>query len=129
VLLGDCAPDAGPDQEPGSVTVSEHQIGIFGCLELGMFAEFVHHLVSGAQDFEIGQHNFLHSLYDRIAGVRDGIVGFAFQPEQRPSVSTGAFATCAIPTRAALCETRLAAVLPPLTEFGHETIPSETARP
>jgi hypothetical protein len=45
-----------------------------------MLAEFVHHLVGGAQDFEIGQHNFLHSSFDRIAGVRDGIVGFAFQP-------------------------------------------------
>jgi hypothetical protein len=28
-----------------------------------------------------------------------------------------------------LCETRRAAGLPPLTEFEHETIPPETARP
>jgi hypothetical protein len=66
--------------------VSEHQIGVFGCLELGMLAEFVHHLVGGAQHFEIGQHDLfsssLTSSLDRIAGVRDGIVGFAFQPEE-----------------------------------------------
>jgi hypothetical protein len=46
-----------------------------------MLAEFVHHLVCGAQDFEIGQHNFLPSSLDRLAGVRDGAVGSAFQPE------------------------------------------------
>jgi hypothetical protein len=46
-----------------------------------MLAEFVHHLVCGAQHFEIGQHNFLPSSLDRLAGVRDGAVGFAFQPE------------------------------------------------
>jgi hypothetical protein len=109
--------------------VSEHQISVFGCLELGMLAKFVHHLVSGAQDFEIGQHNFLHSSFDRIAGVRDGNVGFAFQPEHRPWASAGALATYAIPTRAALCETYRAPGLPPLTEFEHETIPPETARP
>jgi hypothetical protein len=61
--------------------VSEHQIGVFGGLELGTLAEFLHHLVSGAQNFEIGQHNLLSSSLDRMAGVRDGIVGLAFQPE------------------------------------------------
>jgi hypothetical protein len=95
--------------------VSEHQIGVFGGLELGMLAEFVHHLVSGAQHFEIGQHNFLPSSVDRIAGIRDGIVGFAFQPEQRPCASAGALTTCANPTPGVLTEARQAAVIPPLT--------------
>jgi hypothetical protein len=95
--------------------VSEHQIGVFGGLELGMLAEFVHHLVSGAQHFEIGQHNFLLSSVDRIAGIRDGIVGFAFQPEQRPCASAGALTTCANPTPGVLTEARQAAVIPPLT--------------
>jgi hypothetical protein len=94
-----------------------------------MLAEFVHHLVCGAQDFEIGQHDFLHSSLDSEAGIRDGIVGFAFQPEQRPCASIGALAICAIPTRAVLRKTCPAAVLPPLTELEQETIPSETARP
>jgi hypothetical protein len=95
--------------------VSEHQIGVFGGLEFGMLAEFVHHLVSGAEDFEIGQHNFLPSSVDRIAGIRDGIVGFAFQPEQRPCASAGALTTCADPTSAVLTEARQAAVIPLLT--------------
>jgi hypothetical protein len=109
--------------------VSEHQIGVFGGLEFGMLAEFVHHLVSGAQDFEIGQHDFLPSSIDRIAGVRDGIVGLAFQPEQRPCAATGALAIGAIPTAAVLTEPRRAAAIPPLSELERETIPSETARP
>jgi hypothetical protein len=50
----------------------------------------VHHLVSGAQHFEIGQHDFFSSSLDRIACVRDGIAGVAFQPEQRPCASAGA---------------------------------------
>jgi hypothetical protein len=94
-----------------------------------MFAEFVHHLVSGAQHFEIGQHNFLPSSVDRIAGIRGGIVGFAFQSEKRPCAATGALTNCAIPTPAVLTEARRAAVIPPLTEFEQETIPSKTARP
>jgi hypothetical protein len=95
--------------------VSEHQVGVFGCLEFGMVTEFVHHLVSGAQDFEIGQHNFLPSSVDRIAGVREGIVSLAFQPEERPCAACGALTTCAIPTPAVLTEAGQAAVLPPLT--------------
>jgi hypothetical protein len=94
-----------------------------------MVAEFVHHLVSGAQHFEIGQHDFFSSSRDRIAGVRDGIVGFAFQPEERPCASAGALAICAIPTPAVLSEACRAAVLPPLSELEHETIPPEAARP
>jgi hypothetical protein len=109
--------------------VSEHQVGVFGRLELGMVAEFVHHLVSGAQHFEIGQHEFFSSSLDRIAGVRDGIVGFAFQPEQRPCAPAGAFTIYAIPTPAVLSEACRAAVHPPLSELEHETVPSETARP
>jgi hypothetical protein len=124
-LLGDGAPDAGPDQEPGPVAVSEHQVGVFGCLELGMVAEFVHHLVSGAQHFEIGQHDFISGSLEPIAG----IVGLAFQPEERPCASAGALAIGAIPTPAVLSEACRAAVRPPLSELEHETIPSETARP
>jgi hypothetical protein len=103
--------------------VSQHQIGVFGGLELGMLAEFVHHLVSGAQDFQIGQHNSLHGSLFRRAGVRDGIVGFPFQPERRPCPPAGALTICATRTPAVLSE------LLPLTELAHETIPSETARP
>jgi hypothetical protein len=94
--------------------VSEHQIGVFGGLELGMLAELVHHLVSGAEDFEIGQHNFLPS-FSRSSGIRDGVVGFAFQPTQRPCASAGALTTCANPTSTVLTEARQAAVIPPLT--------------
>jgi hypothetical protein len=108
--------------------MSQHQIGVFGGLELGILAEFMHHLVGGAQDFEIGQHNFLPSSVDRIAGVRDAIVGFAFQPEQRPRASAGTLTTFVIPTMAVL-SARRAAVLPLQTELEQETIPSETARP
>jgi hypothetical protein len=66
---------------------------------------------------------------DRITGVRDGVVGLAFSPEQRPCAPAGALAICAIPTAAVLTEPRRAAVIPPLSELEHETIPSETARP
>jgi hypothetical protein len=72
--------------------------------------------------------DFLPSSVDRIAGIRDGVVGFAFQPEQRPCAATGALTTCANPTPAVLTEASRTAV-PPLTELERETIPSETARP
>jgi hypothetical protein len=94
-----------------------------------MLAEFSHHLVSGAQDFEIGQHQSLPSSVDHIAGVRDGSVGFAFQPEQRPCASAGALTVRGLPTPAVLSEACRAAVIPPLSEPEHETIPSQTARP
>jgi hypothetical protein len=94
-----------------------------------MLAEFVHHLVCGAQDFEIGQHNFLHSSLDSGAGVRDRLIGLAFEPEERPYASAGALAFCVIPTPAALCKTCRAAAQTPLTELERETIPSQTARP
>jgi hypothetical protein len=72
---------------------------------------------------------FLPSSIDRIAGVRDGIVGLAFKSEQRPCSAAGALANYAIPTPAVLTEPRRADVIPPLSELEHETIPSETARP
>jgi hypothetical protein len=109
--------------------VSEHQIGVFGGLELGALAEFVQHLVSGAQDFQIGQHDFLLSSHVRIAGVRDRIAGFVFQPEHGPCASAGALAICIIPTTTVLPVARRAAVIPPLTELEQKTIPSDTARP
>jgi hypothetical protein len=109
--------------------VSQHQIGVFGGLELGVLAEFVHHLVCGAQNLEIGQHDFLSSSVDRIAGIRDRIVGFAFQAEQRRCPSAGTLAICAISTGAALSEGCRTALIPPLSELEQKTIPSETARP
>jgi hypothetical protein len=109
--------------------VSEHLIGVFGGLELGVRAEFVQHLVSGAQDFQIGQHDCLLGSHVRIVGVRDRIAGFALQPEHGPCASAGALAICIIPTTTVLSVARRAAVIPPVTELEQETIPSDTARP
>jgi hypothetical protein len=53
--FGDRAPDARPDQQPRPVAISKHQIGVSCCLQLGMFAERMHHRVRSALDIELGQ--------------------------------------------------------------------------
>jgi hypothetical protein len=53
--LGDRAPNARPDQQPRPVAVPEHQIGVSCCLQLGVFAERLHHRVRSALDIEFGQ--------------------------------------------------------------------------
>jgi hypothetical protein len=53
--LGDGAPDARPDQQPWPVAISKHQIGVPCSLQLGMFAECMHHRVRSLSDIEFGQ--------------------------------------------------------------------------